>query len=66
MRSLQKISVILMVAVLSAVVMVPIFADDITQALNATNATNVSTNNSSVSDNSTLNSTNNTTFVLEY
>jgi len=60
---LQKISVILMVAVLSAVVMVPIFADDITQALNATNATNVSTNNSSVSDNSTLNSTNNTTLT---
>ncbi|SCG86068.1 hypothetical protein [Methanobacterium congolense] len=57
---MQKISVILMVAVLSAVVMVPIFADDITQALNTTNATNISTNNSSVSDNSTLNSTNTT------
>lgn len=49
-----------MVAVLSAVVMVPIFADDITQALNTTNATNISTNNSSVSGNSTLNSTNTT------
>ncbi len=57
---MQKISVILMVAVLSAVVMVPIFADDITQALNTTNATNISTNNSSVSGNSTLNSTNTT------
>lgn len=57
---MQKISVILMVAVLSAVVMVPIFADDITQALNTTNATNISTNNSSVSGNSTLNNTNTT------
>lgn len=57
---MQKISVILMVAVLSAVVMVPIFADDITQPLNTTNATNISTNNSSVSGNSTLNNTNTT------
>jgi hypothetical protein len=56
----QKISVILMVAVLSAVVMVPIFADGITQSLNITNSTNISTNNSSVSDNSTLNNTNST------
>ena len=57
---MQKISVILMVAVISAVVMVPIFADDITQSLNITNSTNISTNNSSVSDNSTLNNTNST------
>lgn len=61
---MQKISVILMVAVLSAVVMVPIFADDITQALNTTNATNISTNNSSVSGNSTLNNTNSTNTTL--
>ncbi|MBP2044792.1 hypothetical protein [Methanobacterium aggregans] len=59
---MRKISIILMVAVLSAALMVPIFADEITQALNATtNSTNISTNNSSVSDNSTLNNTSNTT-----
>lgn len=61
---MQKISVILMVAVLSAVVMVPIFADDITQALNITNSTNISTNNSSLSDNGTLNNTNSTNNTL--
>lgn len=52
---------IFMVAVLSLAVMVPIFADDISDALNGTNnsSTNdsISSNNSSIMDNGTLTNT---------
>ena len=70
---MQKLTIVLIIAVMALAVAVPIFADDISDALNGDNTINSSTNNSIADDDSgnnssivndtSLNNTNNTTLT---
>ncbi|MGZ7135292.1 MAG: hypothetical protein ACXVHY_05400 [Methanobacterium sp.] len=61
---MQKIIILFLVLILGTALAVPIFADEIIDALNDTNSSfNDSGNNSSISDNSTLNRTTNSTLT---